>query len=313
MIYSQLGIKRELLFSQPINNSTHENTVLKQNGRKHEYVVFQHLTDKIINEYQKIIILYKHYTVLKKSFFIGATEINPHKYKLIKENGEEISNIDTYLPEYNEYYIFLGIEGDSTRYFFIENEKIVKAPLGFSVFVDCSSEIGILGFKKEPIFITANEIGAIVIYPIAKNNFNWLENETSVIEIEKIILKTLKEFDIDKNNILIGGMSNGGKATFWFTQQEKNMFTGYFTFSGYPELKYKNIDFSKITKPFISVNSINDKTFNIDDVKKIYTKEKKTSPLWTLEILEYGHHGFIYDENIKGQETVTNNIKKLIN
>ncbi|MBE7649179.1 hypothetical protein [Tenacibaculum finnmarkense] len=150
IIYSQLGIKKKMFFSQPISNSTQENIAFKKNGKKHKYGVFQYLTNKNNKRISKDYYFIQTLSLFKKkSFFIGATEINPHKYKLINERGKEISSIYKYLPEYNEYYIFLGIEGDNTKYFFIENEKIVKAPLGFSVFVDCYSKIGILGLKNK--------------------------------------------------------------------------------------------------------------------------------------------------------------------
>lgn len=168
--------------------------------------------------------------------------------------------------------------------------------------------------KDEPIFTSADKVGAIVIYPIARKNFNWLTNEKSVEEIVTIVEKTINEYKIDKKNILIGGMSNGGRATFWFTQLDNSPFTGYYAFSGYPDVEYKEIDFTKIidSKPFITINSKDDSIFPINDVLKIYDKQKKFAKGWELRVIDKGTHGFIYNQEVDGQNIVTKTISELI-
>ncbi|UUC44777.1 hypothetical protein [Flavobacterium cerinum] len=166
--------------------------------------------------------------------------------------------------------------------------------------------------QTEPIFTSARFLNAIVIYPIARESFSWYNNKKSLESIVQIVSGFESKFKYDKKNVILGGMSIGGRATFWFAEHQPKLFKGFYTFSGIPELDFEKLDFSKFdtTRPIISVNAKDDTTYKLDDVQKIYNQHKFDK--WTLEVLEKGTHGFIYNSQVDGQEIVTETLKKLL-
>lgn len=166
--------------------------------------------------------------------------------------------------------------------------------------------------QLEPIFTTARILNAIVIYPIARESFNWFNNEKSFEGIMQILNGFESKYKYDKKNMVLGGMSVGGRATFWFAQHHPKLFKGFYTFSAIPKLEFEILDFSKFdtTRPIISINAKDDTTYKIDDVLKIYNEHKFDK--WSLEVLDSGTHGFIYNSAVDGQEKVTETLKKLL-
>ena len=158
IIYSQLGIKKELLPPIKIYREK-ERKAFVTNGAKHDYGKFQYIInskeEKISKEYFFVQLLHR---IKDESFFIGATTINPHTYQLINEKGEEIFAVDNYLTDYTKDFIHLGPENNQDRYYFIENKKTVTIPTGYFLYAHCYSNIGILGFKKKDktLFIDKN-------------------------------------------------------------------------------------------------------------------------------------------------------------
>ncbi len=153
--------------------------------------------------------------------------------------------------------------------------------------------------EQESIFSLADEYNAIILYPFGKKAF---ENVLSIVkEVEK-------KYSINKKEIYLGGMSNGGSATFWFATNHSNLFKGFYAFSADPKLKIEEIDFSKIKKPFYMLNAKDDNVFKFEEVESIYLKKHNKN--WHLESLEKGNHGFVYQEN--GTEIMINLLDKLI-
>lgn len=166
--------------------------------------------------------------------------------------------------------------------------------------------------QNEPIFTTARILNAIVIYPIARESFNWFDHEKSLEGVMQILNGFESKYKYDKKKVVLGGMSIGGRATFWFAEQHSKFFKGFYTFSGIPELSFEKLDFTKFdkTRPIISINTKDDVTYKIDDVLKIYNENKFDK--WSLEVLDSGTHGFIYNPSAGGQEKVTETIQKLL-
>src|SRR5699024_4282534 len=120
---------------------------------------------------------------------------------------------------------------------------------GMKTFYDYYStpEIG----TDEPIFKIANELKFVVIYPIQKSSYSWYRSAEPLKDIQNIVKNEVRELNLDQSKIIAGGMSNGGRATFWLAEQDEAIFDAFFTISAEPKLKFDKIDFSKISKPII--------------------------------------------------------------
>lgn len=162
--------------------------------------------------------------------------------------------------------------------------------------------------QQEPIFSLADEYNAIILYPFGKKDFGWVNQERAFENVLSIVKEVEKKYSINKKEIYLGGMSNGGSATFWFATNHSNLFKGFYAFSADPKLKIEEINFSKIKKPFYMLNTKDDNVFKFEEVESIYLKEHNKN--WHLESLEKGNHGFIYQEN--GTEIMKKLLDKLI-
>lgn len=162
--------------------------------------------------------------------------------------------------------------------------------------------------QQEPIFSLADDYNAIILYPFGKKDFGWVNQEKAFENVLSIIQQVEKKYTINKKEIYLGGMSNGGSATFWFATHHSNLFKGFYAFSADPKLKIENIDFTKIKKPFYMLNAKDDNVFPFQDVEAIYSKNHNKN--WYLESLEKGSHGFIYQKN--GNQIMKSLLDKLI-
>ena len=167
--------------------------------------------------------------------------------------------------------------------------------------------------EGEPIFSIGKTYNSIIIYPFGKKDFGWVNQLKAFENVLTIIKKVQKTYNIDKKRIFIGGMSNGGTATFWFASKKENIFKGFYAFAAMPKLKIEPINFKNISKgkPFYSINSKEDDVFKYDEVFKIYNDQKVVAKDWNFETLDKGGHGFIYDQN-NGKEIMNNLFKKLL-
>lgn len=168
--------------------------------------------------------------------------------------------------------------------------------------------------KEEPIFKIADSLNCIVIYPFGKKSFGWVNQPKAFQNILEIIQETLAIYPIDRNEIFLGGMSNGGSAVFWFASQKPNMFNGFFAISGLPQLSFEPIQFNNISqgKPFYSINDKNDQIYDINEIQHIYDLQKDLATDWKFKTIESSGHGFIYEPE-KGVEILISLLKDLLN
>ena len=164
----------------------------------------------------------------------------------------------------------------------------------------------------EPIFSVGDTYNSIIIYPFGKKDFGWVNQVAAFKNVLTVIDKVKAIYHIDAKNVFLGGMSNGGTATFWFASQKPNIFKGFYALSALPTLKIGVINFENITqdKPFYSIHAKDDDVYKFDDVNKIYTDNKATAKGWNFDTLQNGGHGFIYQQN--GREILGNIFKKLL-
>jgi dienelactone hydrolase len=163
----------------------------------------------------------------------------------------------------------------------------------------------------EPIFSVGDTFNSIIIYPFGKKDFGWVAQKKAFENVLTMVKNVQKFYNIDKQRIFLGGMSNGGTATFWFASQKPNLFKGFFAFSAIPKLEIDNINFENLSqgKPFYSINAKDDDVFKYETAFSIYKKHKSKD--WHFETLDKGNHGFIYDPT-NGKEIINNLFKKLL-
>ncbi|WP_419494510.1 hypothetical protein [Chryseobacterium bernardetii] len=154
--------------------------------------------------------------------------------------------------------------------------------------------------KKEPIFSVGNHFNAIVIYPFAKKDFGWMNQIKAFENIFTILNDVEKKYNVDKNKIYLGGMSNGGTATFWFASRKGTPFKAFYAFAPNPVLNIGAIPFENITKdhPLYTISAKDDYVFGYNEVLKVYNDNKSKAKGWNFQTLETGSHEFIYKPEI---------------
>lgn len=165
----------------------------------------------------------------------------------------------------------------------------------------------------EPIFATGEASGSIVIYPFGKRSFGWAKQVKAFQNIYTVLDSVKKRYNLDVDKLYLGGMSNGGTATFWFASHRNNIFTGFFAISANPQLEIGGINFENMSqgKPFYSLHAKNDKVFRYDNVLEIYHNNKSMATDWHFETIDSGGHGFIYDPD-KGVQILSALLEEMI-
>ena len=151
----------------------------------------------------------------------------------------------------------------------------------------------------EPIFTIADKNNDIVLYPFARKDFGWVKQQAAFENIILEISQVEQTYNINKGNVFLGGMSDGGSATFWFITHYPQIFTAFYAFSPIPKLYHSEINFKNITEntPLYSINAKDDEIYPFSKVKSIYEQHKKEAPGWHFDSLETGDHGFIYGDS----------------
>lgn len=165
--------------------------------------------------------------------------------------------------------------------------------------------------QQEPIFSVGEDLNAIVVYPFGKKDFGWVNQQKAFDNVFTVVDQVMKNFRIDKKNIILGGMSNGGTATFYYASQKPNVFKGFFAISSNPNVLLDRIKFSNLSqgKKIITLNSKDDNVYNFKEVENTYLKNKTIAKDWEFLSIEEGDHGFIYDPQ-KGKNILEEIIKK---
>lgn len=163
------------------------------------------------------------------------------------------------------------------------------------------------GVKKEPVFSVGSGFNAIIVYPFAKKDFGWMNQQKAFENIFTILNDVEKKYNVDKNKIYLGGMSNGGTAAFWFASRKETPFKAFYAFAPNPVLNIGVIPFENITKdhPLYTISAKDDYVFGYNEVMKIYNQNKSKAKGWNFQTIENGSHDFIYKPEIS-KELLTN-------
>jgi poly(3-hydroxybutyrate) depolymerase len=161
----------------------------------------------------------------------------------------------------------------------------------------------------EPIFSMGDTFNTIIIYPFAKKDFGWVNQKAAFENVLTVVAAVNNTYNI--SDVYLGGMSNGGTATFWFAAQKNNPFSGFYAISAMPKLEIGTIDFSSFNqqKPCVTLHAKDDDLYKYDEVLKIYDDNKAAAKDWQFTTAETGGHGLIYQQN--GREVLKNLLAKI--
>lgn len=164
---------------------------------------------------------------------------------------------------------------------------------------------------KEPIFDVGERYNAIVLYPFGKKDLGWVKQKAGFENVLAMINDVRRRYSVDKSHIYLGGMSNGGSASFWYITHHPSIFRGFYAISSLPKIINDSINFKNITykKPLYSIHAKDDSVFKYTRVKNIYESNKQQANGWHFETVNNGGHGFLYD--LKGDSLLTDLFSKL--
>ncbi|MCK8491725.1 hypothetical protein M0L20_07660 [Spirosoma sp. RP8] len=150
---------------------------------------------------------------------------------------------------------------------------------------------------NEPIFKVANHYNTLVLYPFARKDFGWVDQENAFKHVLTMLDQVKKRYAVPFDRIYLGGMSNGGTATYWYATKHAHLFSGFYAFSPWPSLKSSPTDYAKLSsgKPFVSINAKDDSVFPYSAVKAIYDQQQSKARDWRFKSIAEGGHGFIYE------------------
>jgi poly(3-hydroxybutyrate) depolymerase len=166
-------------------------------------------------------------------------------------------------------------------------------------------------YATESIFALAERYNAIVLYPFARKDFGWMQQPASFQYVLEMIGAAKQTYHINAQQVFLGGMSNGGSATFWFASNHSDLFAGFYTFAALPKLQISEINFKALAnKPFYSLHAHDDSLYLYKNVKATYDLHKAEAKAWHLETVPQGGHGFIYRKY--GEEVMQGLLDKLL-
>lgn len=153
---------------------------------------------------------------------------------------------------------------------------------------------------QEPVFAAA-PTNALVVYPFGRTSFGWVEQPAAFSQVERIVAEVQARYRTDPRRLVLGGMSNGGSAALWFASQRPAAFSGFYALSPAPALplgaRYGRLGQGK---PCYQISAQDDDVYPYAAVKAAYEAHRPQAPLWQLQMLPHGGHGFLY-----GPEGVT--------
>lgn len=164
---------------------------------------------------------------------------------------------------------------------------------------------------NEPVFRVADSLNILVVFPFARRDFKWTDDDRVFNNIIAIVRDAQEHYHIDSRKIFIGGQSMGGNATFWFIKNHPEIFAGFYTFSALAHTGNLT-GFENLTekKPLFSLNARDDQVFSYNQAEKIYAQFKPDSGRWQFETVSSGGHRFIYQQH--GEQFVYETLKRLI-
>jgi len=167
------------------------------------------------------------------------------------------------------------------------------------------------GVSRRPAFLTSFmfyspdktilqkpiEKNAIILYPAASKDINWLYHQTAFETILREVSFVKSLYNIDDNRVYLAGHSDGATGTFWMATHKPNAFASFLGFNYNPQSYFNNTLLGNLRNPtgFYGVSAINDGTFNIGLVTHIKDYGQQIGANWKAFTLK-SEHGLPYDD-----------------
>ena len=149
---------------------------------------------------------------------------------------------------------------------------------------------------EEPIFAAAEARGALLLYPFGRQSFGWLKQVAALENVQRMVAQVQLRYHVDRQQVYLGGMSNGGTAAFWYACQRPAGFAGFYALSATPTSALGPLNFRRLSReaPLYSLNAEDDQVFPFKDVRAIYEQHRGEAAQWRFASLPSGGHGFLY-------------------
>lgn len=130
---------------------------------------------------------------------------------------------------------------------------------------------------------------AFILYPLGNKNFNWLFHQAAFEMVMNEITNIKSLYNINDNQVYIGGHSNGGQGAFWFAINKQFTFSSFYCFNYWPLLFKGNTALGNLNnaQKVFGISSIGDENFPITQVTDIYKIGIKNGANWK----NYTFHG----------------------
>ena len=157
-----------------------------------------------------------------------------------------------------------------------------------------------------PVLDKAKESGAIIIYPFARKDANWLYHPVAFEAILKEIAFVKSLYNIDDNRVYLAGHSNGGEGAFYLAINQPTPFASFLAFTYFPQSFITNTPLRNLSnsRTFYGASAKKDHIFPFTTIDSIYTYTKSMGSQWQNYAFEGNHTlpysdrkrvGFMYD------------------
>lgn len=166
-------------------------------------------------------------------------------------------------------------------------------------------------WEKELLMKPMQE-GAIILYPFARKDINWVNDQDAFSAIEQEIIMTKSLYNIDDNRVYLGGHSDGGRGAFGFAVSKPSLFASMYGVCYFPSFNPGNTFLANLRngQRFYGISADQDRLFSASRVSPVYEMAKNIGANWENYTLK-GSHGlpidspavtfFIYDLLFKQQ------------
>jgi len=130
---------------------------------------------------------------------------------------------------------------------------------------------------------------AIILYPFARENFNWLFHQQAFEAIAEQIRQVKTRYNVNDNKVYIGGHSDGARGAFWFALNNSSPFAACFGIC-YEPLLFTNTPLRNLRNTyFYGISANNDVLFNNRQVNQIFNYGRSIGVNWYNYNVTGGH------------------------
>lgn len=135
-----------------------------------------------------------------------------------------------------------------------------------------------------------------MLYPFGRKSFGWLKQRAALKNVRTMIRQVQARYHVDARRVYLGGMSNGGTATYWYACESPAGFAGFFALSALPISAFGPLHFERLRTgaPLHSLHAEDDEVVVYKDVRAIYEQQRAQARQWHFASWPTRGHGFLY-------------------